>query len=192
MKKILKDIKGLFFYIFGQVCAALYYDKKYLTGRWFQGSLNGALSSGWEWVVRDSIMNRKLGTNKGVPWPVSPHCRVIGPNNIIFHPDDIDNFNTFGCYYQAVGKISIGHGTCIAPNVGIITANHDKEDLGKHAPAKSVVIGENCWLGMNSIILPGVELGDRTIVGAGSIVTKSFPEGNCLIAGNPAKKIKDI
>jgi acetyltransferase-like isoleucine patch superfamily enzyme len=45
---------------------------------------------------------------------------------------------------------------------------------------------------MNSVILPGVELGPHTIVGAGSIVTKSFPEGNCIIVGNPAKKIKDL
>lgn len=44
---------------------------------------------------------------------------------------------------------------------------------------------------MNSVILPGVVLGNNTIVGAGSIVTKSFIEGNCIIAGNPAIKIKD-
>ena len=43
---------------------------------------------------------------------------------------------------------------------------------------------------MNAIILPGVKLGDFTMVGAGSVVTKSYPEGYCVIAGNPAKKIK--
>lgn len=42
------------------------------------------------------------------------------------------------------------------------------------------------------MILPGITLGDNTIVGAGSVVTKSFPEGNCIIAGNPAKKIRDL
>ena len=45
---------------------------------------------------------------------------------------------------------------------------------------------------MNSVVLPGVKLGDHTVVGAGSIVTKSFPEGYCVIAGNPAKMIKKI
>lgn len=45
---------------------------------------------------------------------------------------------------------------------------------------------------MNCSILPGVTLGEHTIVGAGSVVTKSFPEGNCVIAGNPARKIKEL
>ena len=45
---------------------------------------------------------------------------------------------------------------------------------------------------MNSVVMPGVTLGPRTIVGAGAIVTKSFPEGYCIIAGIPAKKIKDL
>lgn len=45
---------------------------------------------------------------------------------------------------------------------------------------------------MNAVILPGVHLGDHTIVGAGSVVTRSFPEGNIIIAGVPAKKIKDL
>jgi bifunctional N-acetylglucosamine-1-phosphate-uridyltransferase/glucosamine-1-phosphate-acetyltransferase GlmU-like protein len=44
----------------------------------------------------------------------------------------------------------------------------------------------------NSIVLPGVTLGPRTIVGAGSVVTKPFPEGNCIIAGNPARVIKNL
>ena len=67
----------------------------------------------------------------------------------------------------------------------------DINDLSKHQNGKDVVISEDCWIGMNSVILPGVVLGKHTIVGAGSIVTKSF-DGNCVIAGNPAKKIKDL
>ncbi len=52
------------------------------------------------------------------------------------------------------------------------------------------MIGEKSWIGMNSMILPGVSLGPNTIVGAGSVVTKSFIDGNCIIAGNPARIIK--
>lgn len=54
------------------------------------------------------------------------------------------------------------------------------------------MIGRNCWIGMNAVILPGVKLGDYTIVGAGAVVTHSFPEGYCVIGGVPAKKIKDL
>ncbi len=53
-----------------------------------------------------------------------------------------------------------------------------------------LVIGDNCWIGMNSVVLPGVKLGEKTIVGAGSVITKSYEEGHCIIAGNPAKIIK--
>lgn len=87
------------------------------------------------------------------------------------------------------GKIKLGKGVRIAPHVHIITQNHDLYDLAKAAPAKDVIIGANSWIGAQSVILPGVILGDHTIVGAGSIVTKSFP-GNCIIAGNPAKIIR--
>jgi acetyltransferase-like isoleucine patch superfamily enzyme len=45
---------------------------------------------------------------------------------------------------------------------------------------------------MNSVVLPGVHLGDHTVVGAGSVVTRSFPEGNCILAGAPARLIKDM
>ena len=117
---------------------------------------------------------------------------MVCPENITFHPDDLNNFQTFGNYFQALGKITIGHGTWIAPNVGLITANHCVDNLEEHEPAKPITLGENCWIGMNSTILPGVTLGPRTIVGAGSVVTKSFPDGNCVIAGNPAKVIRTL
>ena len=97
-----------------------------------------------------------------------------------------------GSYYQSFGKITIGKGTYIAQNVGIITANHDLHNLDLQAEAKDVIIGERCWIGMNSIILPGTTLGPHTVVGAGSVVTKSFEEGNCIIAGNPAKIIRNL
>ncbi|MDD3999766.1 MAG: DapH/DapD/GlmU-related protein [Bacilli bacterium] len=98
-----------------------------------------------------------------------------------------------GNYFQSLGaKIFIGKGTYIAPNVGIITTNHDIKNPEKHVIGQDVIIGANCWIGMNAMILPGVKLGDHTVIGAGAVVTKSFPEGFCVIAGNPAKKIKEF
>jgi len=88
--------------------------------------------------------------------------------------------------------IHIGDNVRIASNVQIITRNHDLEDISKYDDRKDVYINDNCWIGANAIILPDVKLGEHTVVGAGSVVTKSFPEGFCVIAGNPAKKIKNI
>lgn len=94
-----------------------------------------------------------------------------------------------GCFIQGRGKLFIGNYTGCASNVCIISGNHsvydqDGEDL------RETIIGDNCWIASNVTILAGVVLGPRTIVGAGSVVTKSFEEGYCVIAGNPAKVIK--
>lgn len=166
------------------------FDKKYLRGRYFKES-----KWGYKWLIRSLITQKILGIgNRSCRWPVSPFCTVSFPESIEFDPDDINNFQTFGTYYMARpdGKIKIGKGTWIAPHVGIITQNHDLQDLSRAGRAQDVVIGRNCWIGMNSVILPGVTLGDHTIVGAGSIVTHSFPEGDQLIAGNPATVIKKL
>jgi acetyltransferase-like isoleucine patch superfamily enzyme len=166
---------------------SFFFDKNRLTGKYFDGSYIG-----WKWVVRSFITQRILGINKNVSWPVSSKIAIDNPEGIYFHPDDLNNFQHFGCYFSNCnnGNIFIGKGTWIAPNVGIITTNHNVNNLNTHDDPKDVILGESCWIGMNAVILPGVTLGNNTIVGAGSVVTKSFPEGNCIIAGNPAKKIR--
>jgi acetyltransferase-like isoleucine patch superfamily enzyme len=123
-------------------------------------------------------------------WPVHFTSIVSNPNNIYCGIETSPGFSP-GNYIQAMGKIYIGDYTQIAPNVGIITGNHDLHDNSKHI-IKDVTIGKYCWIGMGAIIMPGVQLGDYTIVGAGSIVTKSFVDGYCVIGGNPAKEIKKI
>ena len=167
---------------------SLFYDKSYLKGKYFEKSYAGFL-----WAFKGIIYQKILRFNSHVPWPMIPFSTISNPNNIEFNIDDLNNFQSPGCYFQNFrAKIFIGKGTYIGPNVGIITANHKIQNLDEHEAGKDVIIGKNCWIGMNSVILPGVILGDRTIVGAGSVVTKSFPEGNCIIAGVPAKKIKDL
>lgn len=181
----MKVKKKIFCYI-SKYTVGLFYDKKYLRGRWFDNS-----TKGWRWCWKDFFMQKIIGYNRHVPYPVSHRNNMGVADHIIFDPDDMNNFQNFGCYFQAFdGYIYIGKGTYIAPNVGIITQNHDKNNLDQHAEALDVKLGKNCWIGMNSIILPGVVLGDNVIVGAGSVVTKSFPDGNCTLVGNPARNIK--
>ncbi|MEG0577786.1 MAG: acyltransferase [Bacilli bacterium] len=111
---------------------------------------------------------------------------------MLFFPEEIHNFQD-NVYFQAInGRIIIGKDVYIAPNVGLINSNHDINKLENHINGSDIVIGNCSWIGMNSVILPGVILGDKTIVGAGSVVTKSFKMGNVIIAGNPAKIIKKI
>lgn len=131
-----------------------------------------------------------IGNNKDAYWPMHHSSRVVNPKNVLIGTETCPGWEP-GCYIQGIGTIKIGSYTEIARNVGIIAGNHDVYDLRTHLPSE-VSIGNYCWIGMNAVILPGVELGDYTIVGAGAIVTRSFPEGYCVIAGNPARLIKKL
>lgn len=175
---------------FAMIIGYIFYDPKYLKGKYFD---KYRYSQGWQWLMQTVFMQKIVGINRKIPFPVSFRATVVGWENIEFDKDNITIFQKAGNYYQATrAKIKIGKDCFIACNVGIITANHDMNDLTKHLPGKDVVIGARSWIGMNSMILPGVVLGEQTIVGAGSVVTKSFPEGHCVIAGNPARLIKTL
>lgn len=135
--------------------------------------------------------NQKVkGHSSDAYWPVHPTSTVGNPKNIYCGIETCPGYSP-GNYIQAIGKIYIGDYTQIAPNVGIISANHDLYDNRKHV-VSSVEIGKYSWIGMGAIILPGVILGDFTIVAAGAVVTKPFTEGYCVIGGNPAKIIKEL
>jgi serine acetyltransferase len=132
-----------------------------------------------------------LGYNRKAYWPMHFTSKFSGYwQNVYCGIETCPGYSS-GNYIQAIGKIYIGDYTQIAPNVGIISANHDIHDSRKYE-TKEVRIGKYCWIGMGSMILPGVTLGDFTIVGAGAIVTKSFEEGYCVIGGNPARIIKKL
>ncbi|MCF6365358.1 MAG: acyltransferase [Bacteroidales bacterium] len=139
------------------------------------------------WFIQ-KVLN--IGNNKDVYWPVHYTSKVNGAKRIIIGVDTCPGLMR-GCYIQGGGGIIIGDYTQIAPNTHIVSANHDLHDTRKHI-RKKVVIGKYCWIGGGAKILPGTVLGDHTVVGAGSVVTKSFPEGYCVIVGNPAVKIKSL
>lgn len=94
------------------------------------------------------------------------------------------------------GQILISDDVMLGSGVHIYTANHSFQVHGQniidqgHMHAKTVILEEGCWVGANSIILPGVTIGKNAVVGAGSIVTKNVP-GSSLVVGNPAVVIKE-
>lgn len=135
---------------------------------------------------RQKVLNK--GGNKSAYWPVSVYSQVFDADCIYAGIDTCPGIMK-GCYIQGKGGIYIGDYTQIAPNVVIVSSNHDVYDTRIHIP-QPVRIGKYCWLGAGSKIMPGVVLGDFTIVAAGSVVTKSFPDGHMIIAGVPAKTVK--
>jgi len=103
-------------------------------------------------------------------------------------------FANFDCVFLDAGPIIIGDNTMIGPKTCIYASTHelDPEERKKgYTIPKEVRIGSNVWVGGQVSILPGVTIGDNCIIGAGSVVTKSFPD-NVVIAGNPARIIKDL
>jgi len=136
------------------------------------------------------LLQHVVGVNRGPYWPIHHSSTVTGWRNILIGIETSPGYMG-GCYIQGIGKISIGDYTQIAANVGIVSANHQLTDNRKHDQS-SVKIGSYCWLGFGSVVLPGVCLGDYTIVAAGAVVTKSFPNGHCVIGGSPARLIQDL
>jgi len=133
------------------------------------------------------IYQKFFGINGRVKFMVHYTSQVSG--NIILGKGVVQSFcNSGNCYIQGINGISIGDNTIFAPGVKIISSNHNKSDLSEQEYSKPIKIGKNCWIGTNAVLLPGVQIGDNTVVGAGAVVTKSFPI-NSIIVGNPAKPI---
>lgn len=96
------------------------------------------------------------------------------------------------CRFQDQGGIEIGDGSLIGHNTTIATLNHDFNPAKRqNLTPRPVKIGKNVWIGSDCTILPGVEIGDGAIIGAGSVVTKSIP-AYTIAVGNPARVMKEI
>ena len=103
-------------------------------------------------------------------------------------------FANYNCTIIDVAKVTIGDNCQFAPNVSIYTAGHPIHPAVRNTLYEygiSVTVGDNVWIGGNSVILPGVHIGSNVVIGAGSVVTKDIPDW-CLAAGNPCRVIRKI
>ena len=103
-------------------------------------------------------------------------------------------FANYNCTLLDVARIRIGDNCQMAPNVAVYTAGHPIHPVSRNSAyeyGKEVTIGDNVWLGGNTVVCPGVRIGSNVVIGAGSVVTKDIPDW-CIAAGNPCKVIRRI
>ncbi len=151
-------------------------------------------ASGVGVYVVNSIFKRIFRINATADFLVNYASFTNQPKKIIIADKDTNEsvykcFASSGfCYYQAINGIYIGKGTIWAPGCQFISANHSYKELSKSLPAPPIRIGNYVWIGGNVNILPSVEIGDYSVIGAGSVVTKKI-EAYTIAAGSPAKPI---
>jgi len=121
-------------------------------------------------------------------WPIHFSSKVINPQNItkgiICDPGDNP-----GIYIQANNKIIIGSNVGFGAGTKIISSIHSHDNHSNHETSQPIIIGNNVFVGANSIILPSVKIGNNVVIGAGSVVVKDIPS-NSIAVGNPCKVIK--
>ena len=103
-------------------------------------------------------------------------------------------FFNFNCVVLDVTYVTIGSRTLFGPNVQIYTATHPMDPKQRASGlefAKPIRIGDDVWVGGSAVICPGVTIGSRTVIGAGSVVTKDIP-GDVFAAGNPCRVIRKL
>ena len=139
---------------------------------------------------RNQLLKNLLGSVKDNFYVEPPfHCDY--GYNISIGEKFYSNYNLI---ILDCAKVSIGDNVMLAPNVSIFTAGHpiDAEMRNKEWEyAIPVKIGNNVWIGGNTVINPGISIGDNTVIGSGSVLTKDIPS-NVIAAGNPCKVIRKI
>lgn len=121
---------------------------------------------------------------------LSPFVTDYGCYSKIGH----DSFINHNAYLMDGGGITIGHHCFIGPNCGMYTAIHpliaEERNAGLEK-ALPITIGDNCWIGADVTILPGVTIGSNTVIGAKSVVTKDIPD-HVVAVGNPCRVLRPI
>ncbi len=136
---------------------------------------------------RISLLNDLLGKETNA-WIEPPFYCCYG-YNITIGDNTYINFN---CNFVDDGKIMIGKNVLFGPNVTIATVGHPiNPNMRDYMYTDPVVIEDNCWIGANVTICPGVHIGKNSVIGAGSVVIHDIKE-NTVAVGNPCKVIREI
>jgi len=140
-------------------------------------------------LERRQILEHLFGSGGDSVWMQPPFYCDYGAN---IHLGTRVYFN-FNCVVLDVCEVCIGSYTLFGPAVQILTPLHPFNAALRRAreSGKPVEIGEDVWVGGGALILAGVRIGSRAVIGAGSIVTRDIPEG-VFAAGNPCRIIRDV
>ena len=134
-----------------------------------------------QYVIAQKVLRINGGTRKMVHW-----SSRYGPLGKITAGRNTHLAANLGCYVQAINGIVAGDDIIVGPNTCIISANHDPAAPEGHLADIPVRIGNSVWIGCNCVILPGVRIGDKAVIGAGSVVGKDIPAG-AVAWGNPCE-----
>lgn len=142
-------------------------------------------------------MNYVVGRRKakiGHKANIHPTVIIREPQNIVIGDNCYFNHNTILTGGHVKGKLIIGNNVLTGPNVGFYVANHHYADphmliKDQGYDEEDIIVGNDVWIGANSVITSGVTIGDGSIIGAGSVVTKNIPPFSIAV-GSPAKVIK--
>ncbi len=143
----------------------------------------------WEFDEITAILSKLFGTSDN-PFVNPPFYCDYG-SNIHVGKGFFANYN---CCIIDVARVTIGDNCMLAPNVAIYTAGHPVHPTTRNSGFEygvEVTVGDNVWIGGNTVILPGVHIGNNTVIGAGSVVTRDVP-GFVIAAGNPCRVIREI
>ena len=149
-------------------------------------------------MTRPTELDKREKMLKEMFWEIGENCYIEPPfhanwggHHVHFGNNVYANFNLT---MVDDTHIYVGDCTMFAPNVTVATAGHPIcPELREKAYQFNmpVHIGRNCWIGAGALIMPGVSIGDNTVIGAGSVVTKDIP-ANVVAVGNPCKVMREI
>lgn len=134
----------------------------------------------FEVIRRYFFMQKIIGINRNIPWPVDFRSKIIGieyiQKGIMCDPGD-----NIGIYINAYGGLQLGNNVNIGQNTTITTTNHNIYDHRKIGNKKGIIIGDNVWIGANCCIVAGIKIGDNVTIGAGCTIRQNIPSNSLVI-----------